>query len=184
MKHMSTKYRRVSSQFRSLTRLIQAQYDTILPVFSDLVTQKILLYNLKGVLRKCRVYRERKDSSLCGATSKLDFLLIYLKENPNQSHHGLLFEMSQSKVSEWVSFLLPVLEDSLHKMNIMPRTGSDFILQQPGNTDFLVMDVVERVVPGMTDYEAQKEEYSGKKKVHTVKNLAVTDQNKVILFFY
>ncbi len=66
----------------------------------------------------------------------------------------------------------------------MPRTGSDFILQQPGNTDFLVMDVVERVVPGMTDYEAQKEEYSGKKKVHTVKNLAVTDQNKVILFFY
>ncbi len=38
----------------------------------------------------------------------LTLYLMYLKENPNQTYHGYHFNMSESKVSEWISYLLPV----------------------------------------------------------------------------
>lgn len=182
VKQIPNKQRGVPCQFRALTSLIQEQYNLILPIFSELITKKMSRYNLKGKLREFKVHRERKDSSLYGATSKLDFLLMYMKENPNQSYHASHFEMSQSKVSEWVSFMLPVLEESLITMGFMPQTGDGFLIEKTETTEFVVIDVVERNVPRKTDYEAQKEEYSGKKKMHTMKNLAVADQDKRILY--
>ena len=101
-------------------------------------------------------------SSLYGSQSKLDFILTYMKENPNQSYHGYLFEMSQSKVSEWVNFIIPSLEEALDRLCLLPQQGDYWDLEQE-STDFLSMDVVERQVPRRSDYEAQKEEYSGKK---------------------
>ena len=139
-------------------------------------------YTLKGKRREYKVHRERKDSSLYGSIPKLDFLLMYLKENAYQIYHAQMFEMSQSKVSEWVRFLLPVLEESLSKLGVMPQTGSDFVLNNPDNECFVVINVTERRVPRKTDYEAQKEEYSGKKKTHTMKNLALTNTAKKILY--
>ena len=139
-------------------------------------------YTLKGKRREYKVHRERKDSSRYGSIPKLDFLLMYLKENANQIYHAQMFEMSQSKVSEWVRFLLPVLEESLSKLGVMPQTGSDFVLNNPDNECFVVINVTERRVPRKTDYEAQKEEYSGKKKTHTMKNLALTNTAKKILY--
>ena len=85
-----------------------------------------------------------------------------MKENPNQSYHGYLFEMSQSKVSEWVNFIIPSLEEALDRLCLLPQQGDYWDLEQE-STDFLSMDVVERQVPRRSDYEAQKEEYSGKK---------------------
>lgn len=83
----------------------------ILSIFEELTDKKLSQYTLKGNRRTVRVYKERKDSSLYGTKSKLDFLLTYLKENSNQSFHALLFKMPQSKVSEWLKFLLPLLEN-------------------------------------------------------------------------
>ena len=104
-----------------------------------------------------------------------------MKENPNQSYHGHLFNISQPKVSEWISYLLPVLEESLLKMGVMPQTGGEFV-EEESNSDFLLVDVTERQVPRSTDYEVQREEYSGKKKLHTTKNLAITDEHAKILY--
>lgn len=101
-------------------------------------------------------------SSLYGSQSKLDFILTYMKENPNQSYHGYLFEMSQSKVSEWVNFITPSLEEALDHLCLLPQQGDYCDLEQE-STDFLSMDIVERRVPRRSDYEAQTEEYSGKK---------------------
>jgi hypothetical protein len=36
-------------------------------------------------------YKERTNSSLYGSEKKLDFMLIYLKENPNQAYRDCLF---------------------------------------------------------------------------------------------
>lgn len=182
MKTIPNKIREVSKQFRALTSLIQEQYEIILPIFDDLVVSKIAQYTLKGARRGYKISQEPRNSSLYGTESKLDFLLLYLKENPNQSHQGLLFEMSQAKVSEWVSFLRPILEDSLRKLGFMPQSGSVFTLDPKSETDYVTIDVVERVVPRKTDYECQKEEYSGKKKLHTMKSLAITDDKNTILY--
>ncbi len=84
-------------------------------------------------------------SSLYGSKAKLDFILTYLKENPNQCYHGEMFDMSQSKVSEWVSYLLPVLEASLIKMKVMPQSGYCY-QQTDKEVDYLLVDVTERQV--------------------------------------
>lgn len=89
--------------------------------------------------------------------------------------------MSQSKVSEWVKFLTPLLEQSLKELEVCPQTGSFDASLEP-ETAFLIVDVTERKVPRRTDYEAQKEEYSGKKKCHTIKNLAITDHRGYVVF--
>ena len=100
--------------------------------------------------------------------------MMYLKENPNQSYHGHLYHMSQSKVSEWVSYLLPVLEESLAKMGVMPQSGYCY-QQRDQEVDYLLVDVTERQIVRDVDPDNQKEFYSGKKKLHTMKNLAITD---------
>ncbi|MEQ6118006.1 transposase family protein, partial [Reichenbachiella sp. MALMAid0571] len=93
-------------------------------------------------------------SSLYGSKSKLDFILMYLKENPNQYYHGEMFDMSQSKVSEWVSYLLPALEASLAKMKVMPQSGYCY-RQRDKEVDYLLVDVTERQVVRDVDPDNQ-----------------------------
>lgn len=181
VKHINKEIREADCKLRALSSLNQAEYEELLILFDQLVTRKIHLYTLKGKLRKRVLYKEASDSSLPGSQSKLDFLLMYLKENPNQAYHACLFEMSQSKVSEWISFLNPVLEESLIQVKVMPQTTDQFQLEDD-RVEFVIADVVERNVPRRSDHEAQEEEYSGKKKLHTIKNLAITDPKGRILY--
>ncbi len=140
MKQIPKKIREVDSKFRSLSSLIQSEYEELLSVFSKECEKKLSLYTLKGVRRKYPKYTEHKTSSLYGSVSKLDFLLLYLKEDCIQSRQGLLFEISQSKVSEWLSFLLPVLESSLDKLNYLPQKGFSFDSSQSTDLEFVGND--------------------------------------------
>ena len=91
--------------------------------------------------------------------------------------------MSQAKVSEWLHFLLPVLEDSLFGLGYMPDQGEEIDFEQVCETSSpFLMDVIEREIPRKTDNTCQKEEYSGKKKQHKVKNLVFCDTQKRIVF--
>ena len=168
-------------KLRSLLSLNQIEYGDLLTVFAPLITEKLSHYTLKGQMRLFPLEEESPLSSLYGSKTKLDFILTYLKENPNQCYHGEMFEMSQSKVSEWVSYLLPVLEASLIKMKVMPQSGFRY-RQTDKEVDYLLVDVTERQVVRDVDPDNQKEFYSGKKKLHTMKNLAITDQDGYIEF--
>lgn len=175
------KRKRAESQLTSLTSLTQMEFDELLHVFAPLVEKKLAHYTLKGDFRKVPCFKERKNSSLYGSEIKLLFLLMYMKENANQAYHGFAFSMSQTKVSEWVYFLSPVLEESLKKLVEMPQTER-FDATQAEEADYLLMDVTERRAPRRTDKQAQREEYSGKKKCHMIKNLAITDPRGYVLF--
>ena len=168
MKQIPNKCREDKRQFRGLTSLIQEHYALIFPVFDTLCKKKLSFYTLKGKARVSKSLKERADSSLYGSLAKLDFLLMYLKENPNQIYHASLFEMSQGKVSEWLSFLVPLLEETLKQLGFMPQHGDCFKLKLEAaildEIDLVLIDVMERSVPRLNDYQAQKEEYSGKKK--------------------
>jgi hypothetical protein len=106
---------------------------------------------------------------------------MYLKENPNQAYHVQLFNISQSKVSEWISYLLPVLEQALKKMGLMPQSGYQF-KSTAKDSQYLLVDVTERQVPRDIAIQNQQDDYSGKKKLHTMKNLVVCDEKGLILF--
>ena len=100
MKHNKNKIQLVSNKLRSLISLNQEEYNTLFKVFDELVKEKLSLTTLKGQLRLFKDFREQKNSSLYGSKAKLDFILLYLKETPNQAYHGFIFNMTQSKVSE------------------------------------------------------------------------------------
>ena len=156
--------------------------EIIYPVFDELVRDKICYYTLKGKERKHPCYKEYKNSGLYESHAKLDFILSYVKHSPDQRYHGCMFNMTQSKVSEWIHFLLPVLASSLIKLKAAPIMGDVFSYDSKDLLDFLSIDVTEIYIPRKTDYKAQEEDYSGKKKAHTCKYLAGTDQKKEILF--
>ena len=162
----------------ALTSLTQTEYINILKFFSERVSKKCSLMTLKGKRRTFRTYKEHSNSSLYGSKAKLDFILMYLKENPNQAYHGACFNMTQSKVSEWVRFLLPVLYEVLKGLGYMPQSMGKFNADE--SYDYLLVDVTDRIVPRRCDMEGQREEYSGhhgngKKKSHTCKHLAIRD---------
>ena len=90
--------------------------------------------------------------------------------------------MSQSKVSEWLMFLLPVLEKSLAQMGFLAQEGFSYNAQKDIESSYFSADVSEREIARNLDYQAQKEEYSGKQKKHTVKNLVICNDNKEIVF--
>ncbi|GAB4417171.1 MAG: hypothetical protein OHK0039_27190 [Bacteroidia bacterium] len=143
--------------------------------------KKLMHFTLKNVRRQRLCYREQANRSLQGNERKLAFTLSYLKENPNQTYHGHLWGLSQVKVSEWIDFLSPVLEEALAKLGVMPQTGT-YYQHQDTEAAYLLMDVTERKVPRRTDHEAQKEEYSGKKKCHTLKNLVIARPDSYVHF--
>ncbi len=149
-------------KLRAFLSLNKIEFTHILGEFSDYVAKKMRAFTLKGKPRKYSSYQEMPNSSLYGSEKKLTFILSYLKENPNQSYHGRMFNMAQSKVSEWVSFLLPVLEDTLISLGYMPQTKNVCSFQEL-DTDYILVDVTERQVTRSVDHDIQKENYSGKK---------------------
>ena len=106
MKQNQNKSQPTESKLRSLTSLNQEEYDRLLSIFDPLIKKKLANYTLKGQMRIFSIDEEPANSSLYGSKAKLDFILMYLKENPNQSYHGKMFGICQSKVSEWVYYLV------------------------------------------------------------------------------
>ena len=162
-------------KYSSLTSLNRTEYELLLSIFDNKVKEKLKHYTLKGRRRSYVSHKECKNCSLKGSRVKLEFMLIYLKENPNQCVYGYFYNMSQSKVSEWLSYLLPVLEFSLIELGYTAKYGLEYT-HEDTESEYLIGDVVERNVPRRSCHAAQKEEYSGKKKRHTHKNFGLTDE--------
>lgn len=138
-----------------LTSLTDEEFEILLIEFDIEVSKKMKLYTLKGERRKYIPSSESLRSSLYGSKNKLNFMLMSMKANMTQELLGMCFQMSQPKVSEWFSYLLPVLERSLDKLGLCPVFGMNYEHQDNGETH-LLGDVTEREIPRKTCYPAQK----------------------------
>jgi DDE superfamily endonuclease/Helix-turn-helix of DDE superfamily endonuclease len=168
----------------SLTSLTAEEFIELLSHF-DLLWQRYHAENdLQGRPRRKTKSREHESMSLQGSSIKLLFVLIYLKNNPLQSYHGLAFNMSQGKVSQWLGVLLPLVEEALCRARQLPdRTpGHLYLSLQLLSGQLLLMDATERAVPRAIDKERQQLEYSGKKGCHTNKNLLVVSEQGQVLY--
>lgn len=172
---------KTSPKYRLLTSLTRTENELLLSIFDKKVKSKQKHYTLKGTRRLRAYYEEQKNSSLLGSRMKLEFLLIYLKENPNQCVYGYFYRMTQSKVSEWISFLLPVLNSSLDDLGFTAKYGNAY-QHDDVEAEYLMGDVIERNVPRRSCDEAQKVEYSGKKGCHTIKHFGLSDTRGYIHF--
>jgi hypothetical protein len=68
-------------------------------------------------------------------------------------------------------------------MDLMPQSGYQF-KSTAKDSQYLLVDITERQVPRDIDIQNQQDDYSGKKRLHTMKNLAVCDEKGTILFIF
>ena len=88
------------------------------------------------------------------------------------------------KQARWVHRLQPILEKTLGEKKVLPlrkiNSIEEFVEQFPSVKE-VIIDGTERSICRPKDKEKQKQNYSGKKKRHTSKNLAAVAKNKRIL---
>ena len=110
------------------------------------------------------------------------FILTYLQQNPIQEVPGQLFGMSQSNANKWLHLLHAVLNQALAHQDLLPaRTANDLaVLLAAERTGVRPPPFwhagTERPIHRPTDPAEQQEDYSGKKKCHTLKDLLVLDE--------
>lgn len=160
-----------SSRLLALTSLTPEEFEFLLVAFQSVWEYEMRYFTFDGRPRQ-RKYQEKKTGILPLAEDKLLFILYYLKNQPLQEALAASFGITQPQANVCVHRYTPILQKALKKMGCTPaRTPSSLskLLSAQEEKDFYT-DGVERPIPRSTDWETQRENYSGKKKAHTQKN--------------
>lgn len=174
---------------RSLTSLSPEQFRELLPYFEEAHNAYFTQYDMNGNYRNNRrgfvIY---KNSPLATVEDRLFFILVYLKNNPLQEYHAACFDMDQKHCNSFIRVLYRILEHCLYDADVMPvehqkEFGVIFkTLSERGEAVVLLHDGTEREIPRPLDPDLQQENYSGKKKKHTLKNAVIITACCLILF--
>jgi hypothetical protein len=155
-------------QMKALTGLSQAQFDSLLPVFSDIfraTQQQTYEEGLQSGTRRRRPGGGSKGK-LPTIVEKLQFVLYYYKTYPTFDVLGTQFAMARSKANEHLHKLSPILYDTLVHLELMPyrelATPEDLKAALQG-VDRLLIDATERAYHRSAEDAKQRAHYSGKK---------------------
>ena len=155
-------------QMKALTGLSQAQFDQLLPTFSNTYRAAQQRIYEQGVVSGTRRRQPGGGSKgkLPTMADKLQFVLYYYKTYPTFDGLATQFEMARSKANENLHKLSPILYDTLVHLDLMPyrefATPEDLKAALQG-VDRLLIDATERAYHRSTDQATQREHYSGKK---------------------
>lgn len=187
------------TQFQAITSLTPGEFDLLLPSFVRFWRKWYKHYDF-------RLKRRRKPLSATAAQGntrtlssdedKLFFILYIFKNNPLQQLAAATFEMDQGQVSKWIKILMPILADAIKDLHLQPARDMDELIrlfrqrstlaneeeEEEVEIQTLKLDATERPIGRNTDYEAQKHDYSGKQKQHTVKNSVMCDEYQFVHF--
>lgn len=165
-------------KFLALTGLTLKEFKALLPSFTEIYCRKYAgSKTLAGKKRKRQVGGGRRGM-LETPEQKLLFILVYLKAYPLQVVIGELFGVTQPAANQWLHRLLPVLRDALTAIGVMPERDGDQFAQaerRRGESATYIIDGTERRRQRPKSPEKQALYYSGKKKIHTDKNVVIVD---------
>lgn len=164
-------------QFKALTSLNVEDFDELLPLFVSKWRSYIENYTFSGKIRQ-RKYSPKQEDGLITDAEKLFFILYYQKNNPLQEALAASFDLKQDMANKWVHVLTPLLAKALK--NFTPTSDAHKVNEQMHENETYLMDATER--PVQRDTYEQEEFYSGKKKMHTIKNLLITATTGLILY--
>ena len=160
----------------SFTSLTPNEFDLLLPAFERAYLRKHPTSKTRlGTTRKRKAGAGRKGA-LAGIEQRLLFALVYQKSYPLQSVMGELFGMGQSQANEWIHRLLPILKQALDKLGYAPeRNPKKFRKKEQHRKDAMdsIIDGTERRRQRPKQPEKQTLHYSGKKKIHSDKNILI-----------
>lgn len=173
-------------KFLALTSLTADEFEGIMPVFERAYRKRYpIVKTMSGQARRRKAGAGRR-SSLEGMEQKLLFALVYQKSYPLQTVMGELFGMGQSQANEWIHRLLPILKQALDAVGLTPeRDPQKFRAKEQDQKDARVsiIDGTERRRQRPKQPEKQALFYSGKKKIHSDKNVVIaTAKRKRISF--
>lgn len=165
----------------SFTSLTPDEFELLLPAF-----ERAYLRKYPGSQTKTGNERKRKEGagrkgSLANIEEKLLFALVYQKSYPLQSVMGELFGMGQSQANEWIHELLPILKQALDDLGYAPeRDPKKFKKKEQDRKDAVdsIIDGTERRRQRPKKAEKQALHYSGKKKIHSDKNVVIATSKK------
>jgi hypothetical protein len=186
MKHID--WQRSPIRFKAMTGLSTEDFYALLPYFEDAHDEYLSKYKMNGKPRNgIRRYSMYANAPLPNVAERLAFVLSYNKLNPIQEAHADLFGIEQYQCHEFVHAFNKMLDMALEEAGCMPARTNKELQQVLSNTDkaedsVLLHDGTEREIPRPVYDDLQEENYSGKKKKHTVKNAIVINALCVILF--
>lgn len=170
-----TDIRQNEKQFLALTGRTIEEFDAILVDFNGAFEHFIERYTLDNQPRT-RKYSPRNERHIPTIEDKLFFILVYQKNNHLQEMQAAIFEMEQPLANRWIHILSDILLKSLEKYQAKKRIDQ---VKFEENQTYLI-DATER--PIQRDTYLQEDFYSGKKKTHTVKNLAIVNTLALVVF--
>jgi Helix-turn-helix of DDE superfamily endonuclease len=103
-----------------LTSLTVDECTALVPSFEVAFLDYMADWTLHGRQRQARRYTTYKNCPLPTPEDRLLFILVYLKQNPTPLLHGRLFGTRQSKATQWIHVLLPVLRNTLRALGDAP----------------------------------------------------------------
>ena len=167
-----------AAAFQCFTGLNLAAFYELLPSFEQAYQADL---EKRDKARKTKRQRERgggRNSALQSMEDKLLFILFYFKVYPVQEVQGYVFGMGQTQAGAWIHRLALILNQALgYEKQLPARKTQDIeqILKMCPDLEFII-DGTERWIRRPKDKKKQPENYSGKKKRHTVKNNVVTEK--------
>ena len=165
----------------ALTSLTPHEFEDLVPAFERAYLKAYpASQTIAGQRRKRKTGAGRKGS-LTSMEQKLLFALVYQKSYPLQSVLGELFGMEQSRANEWIHRLLPILKQALEDLGMMPeRDPKKFKSKEKNRKDAAdsIIDGTERRRQRPKQAEKQALHYSGKKKIHSDKNVVIATAKK------
>lgn len=163
-------------KFLAFTGLTLKEFKALLPAFTRAYCRKYASHKTLAGKKRQRQVGGGRRGLLPTPEQKLLFILVYLKAYPLQVVMGELFGISQAAANQWVHRLLPVLQAALTAIGVKPeRDGRKFAQAESRHTEpaDYIIDGTERRRQRPKSPEKQALHYSGKKKLHSDKNVVI-----------
>ena len=127
-----------------MTSLTPDQFQILVPPYEAAFQAHMAQWRLDGKPRTARRFTTYKNCPLPTPEDRLLFILVYLKTNPLQVAHGIMFGLPQGKANQWIHVLLPVLRATMRQLGDVPSRS---IADLARRLDMPLTDVAEGVTP-------------------------------------
>ena len=159
-------------------------------ILANMMTQVLPILEAEREKRlKTRADRKRKYVPNDGrkreiyARQKFLMTLIYLRQNVTHTVLGQMFGVSADTSENVFHEVLPMLQKIFpaKKWEAEKKWRKGEQKWSPEEVDYLIIDSFETPIGRSSNQQKQRKEYSGKKKMHTLKSQLITDQNGEIM---
>ena len=166
---------------RAMTGLNRKAFENLLEKFENVYNEQ---EEKRGKRPRKRKRGGGRKGRLASMAEKLFYILFYFKCYPTFDLASVLFDFDRSQAHRWVHKLQEILEKTLGEKQVLPlrqiHSVEEFLEKFP-MVKKVIVDGTERAISRPKNEEKQRENYSGKKKRHTRKNIVASDKEKKIL---